>query len=65
MNKKESKRLNLGKINYLLLLAAAILLIVGYLVMSMNEINISPVILIVAYLAIIPLALLVPGGRKE
>jgi hypothetical protein len=44
--------------NFLLLLVAAILLIVGYVIMSFNEIDISPIILILAYVVIIPFALL-------
>lgn len=58
MAKKEKDRLGIGKINYLLLLLAAILLALGYIIMSFNEISISPVILVAVYLVVIPLALL-------
>ncbi len=58
MAKKTKDRLGLGKINYLLLLLAAILLVIGYIIMSFNEISISPIILVIVYIAIIPLALL-------
>lgn len=58
MPKKEKERLNLGKFNYLLLIVSAVLLIAGYLIMSFNEITISPIILAIAYVIIIPLAFL-------
>ncbi|MCB5260414.1 MAG: hypothetical protein PHY41_01125 [Candidatus Cloacimonetes bacterium] len=58
MPKKDQSRINLGRMNFLLLLVAAILLIVGYVIMSFNEIDISPIILILAYVVIIPFALL-------
>lgn len=64
MSQKERNRINLGPLNYLLLLVAAIILIAGYFIMSLNEISISPVLLILAYVVIIPIALLVPGKRK-
>ena len=58
MAKKEKDRLGLGKLNYLLLLLASVLLAVGYIIISFNEIFISPVILIAVYLVVLPLALL-------
>lgn len=50
--------MNLGRVNYLLLIIATILLIAGYLIMSLNEITISPIILGITYVILIPLALL-------
>ncbi len=58
MSQKNKDRLHLGKVNYILLALAAVLLIVGYFVMSLNEITVSPVILAVVYVIIIPFALL-------
>ena len=58
MAKHTKDRLGLGRINYILLLIAAVLLIIGYIIMSFNEIVISPVILVLVYLGIIPFALL-------
>jgi membrane protein YdbS with pleckstrin-like domain len=65
MPQKERDRINLGKANYLLLLIAAILLIAGYFIMSLNEISISPITLLIAYVVIIPLALLKRSKPKE
>ncbi|NLK50470.1 MAG: hypothetical protein GX294_07465 [Candidatus Cloacimonetes bacterium] len=60
----DKNRLGLTKINYLLLVLAAILLIVGYIIMSYNEISISPLILAAVYAALIPLALLYKPKKK-
>ena len=52
------------KQNYLILVAAAILLIVGYFVMSIDPWNstpaivISPIILLIVYILIVPAAIL-------
>ncbi|HNX37347.1 MAG TPA: hypothetical protein PL124_03470 [Candidatus Cloacimonadota bacterium] len=58
MAKKSKDRLGLGRINYILLLVATALLILGFIIMSANEISISPLILVIAYVVIIPFALL-------
>ena len=65
MPQKERDRLNLGPANYLLLLIAALLLIAGYFIMSLNETTISPITLLIAYVGIIPLALLKRSSPKE
>jgi dipeptide/tripeptide permease len=64
MKAKTKDRLQLGKINFLLLALAAILLVLGYFIMSLNEIVISPVILAVVYVALIPFALLYQPHKK-
>jgi hypothetical protein len=64
MSQKNNERLHLGKINFLLLALAAILLVVGYLIMSFNEISLSPVILAAVYVIIIPFALLYQPKNK-
>lgn len=58
MAKQKKERMGLTKLNYLILLVAAILLIVGYIIMGMNEITVSPILLAVVYVIIIPFALL-------
>ncbi|HNQ43691.1 MAG TPA: hypothetical protein PKI59_04645 [Candidatus Cloacimonadota bacterium] len=64
MPKKEQERINLGRINYLLLIIVTVLLIVGYLIMSFNEITLSPIILGIVYVVLIPLALLWKPRQK-
>lgn len=64
MSSKMKDRLQLGKLNFLLLAVAAILLIIGYAIMSMNEIVISPIILAAVYVVLIPFALLYQPKQK-
>lgn len=64
MAKKED-RLQLGKLNFILLAVAAILLIAGYIIMSANEIVISPLILAAVYVVIIPFALLFKSKPRD
>ncbi|MDD4791055.1 MAG: hypothetical protein PHE64_06350 [Candidatus Cloacimonetes bacterium] len=61
---KEKERLRLGKINMLLLVLAAIVLVLAYVIMSFNEISISPVLLLIAYVVIIPVALLWQPSKR-
>ncbi len=62
-NKKD--RLQLSAVNFILLGAAALLLILGYAIMSANEIVVSPLILAAVYVAIVPLALLYKTKPKD
>jgi len=55
---EKKDRLGLGRINFLLLALAAILLVAGYFIMSLNEITVSPLILGGVYVLLIPFALL-------
>lgn len=62
---KKNDRLQLGKANYLILILAAILLILGYIIMSFNEITISPLILAAVYVFVIPFALLYKSRPRD
>ncbi len=64
MATKNKERLPLTRLNYLLLVLAAVLLVIGYLIMSMNEITVSPLILIGVYVFLIPFALLYRPKKK-
>jgi len=64
MPKKKEDRIQLGKANYGLLIISAIILILGYVIMSFNEITISPILLAAAYVIIIPIALLWRPAQK-
>jgi hypothetical protein len=64
MPKKKEDRIQLGKANYGLLIISAIILILGYVIMSFNEITISPILLVAAYVIIIPIALLWRPAQK-
>jgi dipeptide/tripeptide permease len=62
---KKDDRLQLGKVNFIILGVAAVLLIIGYIIMAANEIVVSPLILIAAYVVLIPLALLYKSKPKD
>ncbi len=62
---KNNDRLQLGPINFIILGVAAALLIVGYVIMSRNEIQISPLILVLAYVVLIPFGLLYKSKPKD
>lgn len=61
----KNDRLQLGKANFIILAVAAILLIIGYIIMAQNEINVSPLILVLVYVVLIPFGLLYKGKTKE
>ncbi len=61
----KNDRLQLGKVNFILLAVAAVLLIAGYVIMSLNEIAVSPLLLAAVYVLIIPLALLYKAKPKD
>jgi hypothetical protein len=48
----------LGKTNYRILLIGIILVSLGYIIMATGDRYISPIVLIIAYIVVIPVALL-------
>ncbi|MCB5284549.1 MAG: hypothetical protein LHW45_03030 [Candidatus Cloacimonetes bacterium] len=62
---KNNDRLQLGPVNFIILGVAAVLLILGYVIMSANEITISPLLLILAYVVLIPFGLLYKSKPKD
>ena len=61
---KNNDRLQLGPVNFIILGVAAVLLILGYVIMSANEITISPLLLILAYVVLIPFGLLYKANPR-
>lgn len=62
MKKKIIDRLNLTRTNYLLLALAILVIIIGYIIMKyagddLGDKTISPIILTIGYVVLIPLAL--------
>lgn len=62
---KNNDRLQLGPVNFIILGVAAVLLILGYVIMSANETTISPLLLILAYVVLIPFGLLYKSKPKD
>jgi len=61
---KNSGKSGIQKKNYQILLIGIILITIGYLIMATGESTISPIILIIAYAIIIPIALLYPTKNE-
>lgn len=62
MKKKYYNKLNLTTINYILLLIASLVIIISFIIMKyagddLGDKTISPILLTLAYLIIVPLAL--------
>ena len=53
-----------GQKNYIIFGAAIIVLVLGFIALWMGDITIAPVLLVVGYCVLIPIAILVKG-RKE
>jgi hypothetical protein len=51
--------------NRILFWLAVILITVGYIIMSTGDKTLSPIILIISYLVLVPLALVFPFKKKE
>jgi hypothetical protein len=65
MASKKKDRLHLGKINFIMLGVAALLIIIAYVIMAANDITISPIILSLVWVGLIPLALLYKAKPKD
>lgn len=65
MSEKEDKRLGLKRANYLCLIASIILLTLGFIIMGLNDITISPILMTIAYVIVIPLSLLWRSSKRD
>jgi membrane protein YdbS with pleckstrin-like domain len=65
MKQDKKDRLGLTAGNYWLLLAAIVMITAGYFIMSADEISISPLLLVIAYVVVIPVALLIRFKKKD
>lgn len=63
--------INLGRSNYYILIAGLIIITVGFLLMTQGpwdnplSLSVSPVVLLIAYLVVIPIAILYKKKDKE
>jgi len=58
------KRLEFGKVNMILLLSAVVTMIVGYVIMGTGDDVVSPVLLIISYVILIPAAIVYKPIKK-
>ncbi|HEQ98645.1 MAG TPA: hypothetical protein ENO22_04810 [candidate division Zixibacteria bacterium] len=54
-----------GRKNYILFGAAILVLVLGFIALWMGDITIAPVLLVVGYCVLIPIAILVKGRKQE
>jgi len=65
MKEQKKDRLGLASGNYILMLVALIVMTAGYFIMAGNEITVSPILLVIAYIIIIPLSLIIRFKKKD
>jgi uncharacterized membrane protein len=65
MKEQKKDRLNMSKGNFLMLAVALIVLTLGYFVMGKNDITISPLLVTLSYVVLIPFALLFDFQKKD
>ncbi len=65
MKEQKKDRLGLSAGNYIMLIAGLLIVTIGYIIMSKDEISISPILLIIAYLVVIPASLLIKFKKKD
>ena len=59
-----SMKFELGKLNIILFILGLLVLIAGYFIMGSGDKTISPILLVLSYVVIFPLALII-GFKKE
>jgi len=65
MKEGKKDRLGLTAGNYILLIAALVIITLGYLIMAGGDITASPILLFMAYVIVIPVALLIRFKKKD
>jgi hypothetical protein len=58
-------KLNYSKKNSVIMLIAILILTIGYLILNTGDITLSPIILVLAYTVIIPLAIFLGAEKKK
>ncbi len=54
-----------NKLNVVLLIAAVLITIIGYIIMGTGDKTISPILLIIAYVVLFPAAIMAGTKKKE
>ena len=65
MKEQKKDRLGLSAANYIIMAVAIVVLTLGYIIMGQNEISLSPIMLIIAYVIVIPVSLMVKFKKKD
>ena len=54
-----------GRKNYIVFGIALIVIIIGYLALSQDDITFAPILLVVGYCVLIPIAIMIKGKRES
>lgn len=65
ITKNKTEGLGLGPINYIILVAGLISILVGYLLLKQGSITLSPILLVLGYVVLIPIGLILNLGKKK
>lgn len=65
MKEQKKDRLGLSSGNYILMIVALAVMTIGYIIMGQNEISLSPILLVIGYIFIIPVSLLIKFKKKD
>jgi hypothetical protein len=59
----------LGQRNVLLIVAGIVVIVIGYMLLGRGSITIAPLLLVIGYCVMVPLAILMwtrkPGGKRQ
>lgn len=61
--KKDEESLGFTKINYILMAVGLGMIVIGYILLGIGDITGAPILLVLGYCAVLPLAILL--GKKE
>lgn len=62
---KDMKRFEWSTLNTILMLVALVTITIGYILMRRNDISVSPVLLLVAYVVLIPAAIMLKSKKSD
>ncbi len=65
MNEPQKDRLGLSVWNFVIMIAALVIITLGYIIMAKPEISLSVILLVLAYVIIIPASLLIRFKKKD
>ncbi|MDH5186097.1 MAG: hypothetical protein OEZ20_03495 [candidate division WOR-3 bacterium] len=59
---KPRPNINLGRNNYIILMVGIIVIIVGFIALARGSITLAPILLVIGYCVLVPLAILLKKG---
>jgi len=65
MAKNKKNRLGVFNVNIFIMLVAVLLITIGYFIMSSGDNTMSPILLVIAYVIVIPISLLIKPKKKD